>query len=90
MPRMDGTGPAGSGPRTGWGRGYCAGGLRAGRRRGFQAGWRPGFSAMDDRQRLEAEANFLEGRLEEIRQRLRGSGGTPETGGAAKESESEK
>lgn len=72
MPRMDGTGPAGSGPRTGWGRGYCAGGLRAGRKRGFQAGWRPGFSAMDDRQRL------------------RGSGGTPETGGAAKESESEK
>ncbi len=24
MPRFDGTGPLGAGPRTGWGRGYCA------------------------------------------------------------------
>ena len=23
MPRLDGTGPAGMGPRTGWGQGYC-------------------------------------------------------------------
>jgi len=30
MPRRDGTGPAGQGPRTGWGLGPCGGGMRRG------------------------------------------------------------
>ena len=53
MPRRDGTGPIGYGPRTGWGDGYCAGtpgsdntsqtegrgfGRGSGRHRGFGGG----------------------------------------------------
>ena len=30
MPGFDGTGPLGAGPRTGWGRGYCAPGAGVG------------------------------------------------------------
>ncbi len=35
MPRFDGTGPAGAGPMTGWGRGYCG--------TGFDRASGPGF-----------------------------------------------
>ncbi|NLA11746.1 MAG: DUF5320 domain-containing protein [Firmicutes bacterium] len=52
MPGFDGSGPAGGGPLTGWGRGYCAQPLsraegvlpRAGRRRAMpRRGMRLGF-----------------------------------------------
>ena len=39
MPRFDGTGPGGFGPRTGWGMGPCGAGMGYGRGRGFGRGF---------------------------------------------------
>ncbi len=76
MPRGDGTGPAGAGPLTGRGMGYCAGGIPErgpgygfGRGRGY--GYGPGrgmqpFYNIQNRQvgvSTEDERNFLENRL---------------------------
>ena len=41
MPRFDGTGPAGMGPMTGWGRGYCNTSQAA---YGPAPAWGPGYS----------------------------------------------
>lgn len=67
MPRFDGTGPMGQGPRSGWGRGPCGYGMR--RRRG---GWgRFGFrrfaSPQNELTALEEEEKMLEEELEIIR-----------------------
>lgn len=47
MPQGDRTGPAGMGPRTGRGMGFCSGfgspGFTRGARRGFGGGWGKGF-----------------------------------------------
>ncbi|HOG23940.1 MAG TPA: DUF5320 domain-containing protein [Candidatus Omnitrophota bacterium] len=46
MPGGDRTGPAGTGPMTGWGRGSCAGGRGLGRAGGWGGrGWRHRFYA---------------------------------------------
>jgi len=53
MPRLDGTGPRGEGPMTGWGRGYCTGyvnptlssGYVVGRGFGRGRGFGMGFSS---------------------------------------------
>lgn len=75
MPFMNGTGPEGAGPRTGRGRGRCAGGNRRGSGQGFGRGRRGWCSQMaDDRQWLEAQAGFLERKLESLRERLRAAG----------------
>jgi len=77
MPGFDGTGPMGSGPRTGRGFGPCGvQGFGFGRRRGFGGmgrslgrffGWRQ--PSKDDQQRdLSAYKKDLEAELEEIKE----------------------
>lgn len=79
MPRLDGTGPMGQGPMTGWGAGYCAGpadvppargffgrGLRRGGGRGFGfwgAGYGPVAPGSYD---PEAEKRFLNNRADAL------------------------
>ncbi|MDD5041727.1 MAG: DUF5320 domain-containing protein [Candidatus Peribacteraceae bacterium] len=80
MPARDGTGPAGCGPMTGWGRGPCCGTGR-GLQRGFG---RRGFCGFFGRQRpapadekkmltgeIEATAEYLKG-LQERQKELNG------------------
>lgn len=72
MPRFDGTGPSGDGPRTGWGRGPCGGGM--GRRRGW--GWFDRFrgqSKMTEKEEVDAlneEAETLEKELKAVKEHL--------------------
>lgn len=94
MPGRNGTGPAGAGPTTGRGAGFCAGnvnpvggrgeglglgrgGRRMGRGRGFglpgTASSYPGLQNLTADQELEAlkgQANYFEGSLKEINQRI--------------------
>lgn len=77
MPGRNGTGPAGQGPMTGWGRGMCGGGYGRGRcfpRFGRGMGW-GGVSA--EPMTRETEEDFLrreleltESRAAELRARL--------------------
>jgi len=81
MPGFDGTGPEGTGPMTGGGRGFChasaAGGRKhfphsgRGYRHWFHATGLPGrLSAGDEKEALQQEAEHLKRRLENIRDRL--------------------
>ena len=78
MPRRNGTGPLGQGPRTGWGMGPCGGGMGWGRGfgKGFGCGfgrfWRFGsqVSPKDEKQMLEEEAGVLEDELKAVKERL--------------------
>jgi len=87
MPRGDGTGPAGMGPMTGRGMGFCAGfnvpgymnpGFGRGFGRGF--GWRwfqpqivqpVQYSEADEKKFLEVELRELEAEMKEIQKRLK-------------------
>lgn len=76
MPRFDGTGPAGRGP-AGRGLGPCVEGanrgfslLRRGRRGGGRGSRWFDTSLIDDKLDLVEEKNFLEKRLEAIKQQL--------------------
>jgi len=68
MPRRDGTGPLGLGPRTGWGLGPCGGGFG----RGFGRFWRFGSQVppKDEKSILEEEAKILEDELKAVKDRL--------------------
>lgn len=66
MPRRNGTGPMGYGPKTGWGRGYCRVGTYP-RRLGYGFGYgRCYFDENDEKILLENEKKYLKTRLEEI------------------------
>lgn len=76
MPWMDGTGPFGTGPWGGRGRGLCAaprrgfgGGMGFGRGRGF-GWWGNSAPEMDEKEELERRASVLERQLNWIKQRL--------------------
>lgn len=69
MPRLDGTGPMGYGPRTGRGFGPCGGGMR----RGFGCWGGYGYgrrfiSPKNELAALEDEEKMLEKELAEIRE----------------------
>ena len=67
MPRFDGTGPAGAGPRTGWGSGPCGTGLR----RRFGRFWKnPVLTKDQEVEVLSSEADALEEELKAVKTRL--------------------
>jgi len=66
MPRYDGTGPLGQGPRTGWGLGPCGGGTRRGW--GCGCGYRRFISPKNELAALEDEEKTLEEELTAIRE----------------------
>lgn len=70
MPRLDGTGPAGMGPRTGWGRGFChcAPGMGIGSHFGF-----PWGSKKNQKEYLEQVRDQLKENLEAVEEELQGS-----------------
>ncbi|QSZ26989.1 DUF5320 domain-containing protein [Aceticella autotrophica] len=86
MPRGNGTGPMGMGPRTGRGMGYCSGynvpgyanragfGMRRGYRNMYYAtgipGWGRAAYAANDEDALNAEAQYLKEQLDLINKRL--------------------
>lgn len=86
MPRGDGTGPMGSGPRFGKGAGFCAGdprpdnvnqmpgrgfGRGLGRRRGFGGGMGRGRQGRkDERLSLESHRETLQSELDVINKKL--------------------
>ena len=74
---MDGTGPMGRGPATGWGMGPCGRGFRRGWRRRMRGRGRMPFSPremgsprnrQEEKQDLEAEERELKQELEAIQQ----------------------
>jgi len=66
MPRFDGTGPMGYGPRTGRGFGPCGGGYNA-PRFGFRRFW----SQTNELDSLKEEEKFLENELRAIKQEIK-------------------
>ena len=81
MPRYNGTGPLGYGPKTGWGLGPCGAGMSYGRRgvgRGRGFGWRrfsgyypaPALPKKEEAGILSEEAAILEEELKAIKARL--------------------
>ena len=82
MPRFNGTGPAGMGPMTGWGMGYCSGTRQAhfagrGPGRGLARGWGRGrgfgfapATKDDEMEFLKQRAEALETELAETRKVL--------------------
>ena len=82
MPRFDGTGPAGAGPATGWGRGPCGAGMGrgagmgAGRGFGRRRFWGsyPGVALEPKQEKgiLEDEVAILEEELKATKKRLAG------------------
>jgi len=74
MPRFDGTGPMGYGPRTGRGMGPCGLGLRRGW--GCCGGYGPGLrrtlSAKEELSTLEEEEKILEEELKAVREEKQG------------------
>jgi len=74
MPRFNGTGPGGLGPRTGWGLGPCGVGMGFGREfgRGFGRFWRFGsqITRKEEKEVLEEEVEVLEDELKAIKTRL--------------------
>ena len=67
MPKFDGTGPQGQGPRTGRGMGPCGGG------RGCSFGQGTGrrfFSKKEESEMLDTEVKELEAELKAIKERL--------------------
>ena len=63
MPRLDGTGPNGQGPKTGRGLGTCGAGLR----RGCGCGLRRFFSPKNYISTLEEEEKMLEEELAAVK-----------------------
>ena len=82
MPRGDGTGPMGMGPRTGRGRGGCSSGVRRGigaaleiglglgLRRGFRNFWRLSQSTESELSELKSQSTVLEESLSKIKERI--------------------
>ncbi len=80
MPRGDGTGPVGAGPMTGAGRGYDARNRRTGRygcaRMYYETGlpgWKRSgnpFCHTDEKDLLAREADILESRLKQVREKM--------------------
>ncbi len=71
MPRLDGTGPQGMGPRTGRGFGPCGGGLRKMFRGRNWRGFSPRTREPENEQTaLRAEAEELEQELRIVKERL--------------------
>ncbi len=74
MPKYDGTGPSGLGPRTGWSMGPCGMGTgwRKGLGRGFGRFWRFGsqVTKKEEKEVLEEEVEVLEDELKSIKARL--------------------
>ena len=66
MPRFDGTGPLGQGPRTGWRRGPCGLGLRRNWGNGFGRGFRRFWTKKDELSALEEEEKNLEEELKTV------------------------
>lgn len=78
MPRFDGTGPLGAGPRTGRGLGPCGGGMAWGRGYGRGFGWccpycsssYPRLTKKEEAEVLTGEAEILEEELKAVKERL--------------------
>lgn len=81
MPRGDGTGPVGLGPMTGAGAGRCAGNGARGRAGGYGCrrmyhetglpGWvRYGEPLRPEKETLSREADLLESRLKQVREKM--------------------
>jgi hypothetical protein len=74
MPRFNGTGPEGQGPKTGRGMGPCGEGKSRGRLfgRGFGRGfgWRRFFTRSEEQGGLEQEKKDLENELKAVKERL--------------------
>jgi len=68
MPKFDGTGPQGQGPRTGRGMGPCGGGVGCGFGQGM--GGRRFFSKKEESEMLDTEVEELEAELKAIKERL--------------------
>lgn len=70
MPKFDGTGPMGAGPRTGRGLGPCGGGMRRGWGcwGGYGYGFRRFISPKNELTTLEDEEKMLEEELALIRE----------------------
>jgi hypothetical protein len=69
MPRFDGTGPMGQGPRTGWGFGPCGGGMKRGW--GCRGGYGYGrrfVSPKNELAALEEEEKMLQEELNAIKE----------------------
>ena len=67
MPGMDGTGPRGLGPGTGWGRGPCVRGLRP----RFRMFWRRIEPITKEEAVLKEDLEVLESELKRIREKLK-------------------
>lgn len=74
MPKFDGTGPQGQGPRTGRGFGPCGGGMGCGGGlgRGFGQGFgrRQFFTKKEEAEVLEDELKDLENEIQAVKERL--------------------
>ncbi len=70
MPKFDGTGPQGQGPRTGRGMGPCGGGMGRGFGFGQGMGGRRFFSKKEESEMLGTEVEELEAELKAIKERL--------------------
>ena len=71
MPRFDGTGPMGMGPRTGRGMGYCGYGFGYGNSCPYMdGGYGRRLSRKSEKEILEDELQAIEEEKEEIRTRL--------------------
>ena len=66
MPRFDGTGPSGFGPRTGRGFGPCGAQVGFGRRLGCMFGYRK-YSEKEEVEMLEQELKAVQERLSELK-----------------------
>lgn len=78
MPRQDGTGPMGLGPRTGRGLGPCGGGMAWGRGYGRGIGWQPccfypgmrRLTKQEETDILSEEKSALEQELKAVQERI--------------------
>lgn len=72
MPRLDGTGPLGEGPRTGFGRGNCpSDNVNSNQRNNFGRGLGICYNTPNDKESLLAQKVLLEKRLAEIEAQLK-------------------
>jgi len=69
MPNLNGTGPQGQGPQTGWGRGPCGQGFRQGFGRG--CGMRRRFTKKEELVMLGEEEKELEAELLAVKEQLK-------------------
>jgi len=79
MPRFNGTGPFGAGPRTGRGLGTCGGGMGSGRGMGYGRGMGSGagigsgrnfYTKGEESEMLKEEEKELENELKAIKERM--------------------